>query len=168
MNIDPKNITCFGFSLPRKESWYMVLHKAASDGWRAIDQKQFESNLDKNVKDSYEYMVKIEFKDLDTDFDYVVRFDNKIKMWEMVLPGSDEDAIDKKDKTEFFKSDLFKKTCKRADEILTNALKSCQNMIVPEVKRGRFINLDEIKFEAIIDMLNDPMFMKNLKRGKHT
>ena len=51
-------------------------------------------------------------------------------------------------------------------EILTNAYKSCESMIMPEVKKGRFINLDETKLEAIMDMLDDPVFRKNLKLGK--
>ena len=38
---------------------------------------------------------------------------------------------------------------------------------MPEVKKGRFIDLDEIKLEAIIDMLDDPVFRKNLKTGKY-
>jgi uncharacterized protein (DUF1778 family) len=107
------------------------------------------------------------FKDLDTDFDYIVGFDNKLKLWKIEMPGSSDDAISKEDKKEFFKSEMFKKTCKRADEILTNAYKSCENMIMPEVKTGRFINLDETKLEAIMDMLNDPVFRKNLKLGKY-
>jgi len=40
-------------------------------------------------------------------------------------------------------------------------------MIMPEVEHGRFIDLDEVKLEAILDMLDDPALRKNLKSGKH-
>lgn len=167
MNIDIKNIMCFGFSVPRKDSWFMQLHKVSSNGWKSIDQDKFETNLGINVKNAYDAMVKIEFKDLDTEFDYVVAFNNQLGRWEMSLPGSSEDAVDKADKTAFFKSKEFKKTCIRADEILTTAYKSCFNIIMPEVRKGRFINIDEIKLEAVMHMLDDPKFRKNLKHGKH-
>lgn len=166
MNIDPKNIACFGFTLPRKDSWYVLLHNVPNGGWKNINEKLFEDDLQKNVVASYQNMVSMSVKDLDTDFEYLIGFDNQLKLWKMELPGSADDAIELNDKKEFFKSDIFKRTCKRADEILTNAYKSCTSMIMPEVKKGRFINLDETKLEAIMDMLDDPVFRKNLKLGK--
>ena len=63
-------------------------------------------------------MVSMSFKDLDTDFDYLAGFDNQLKLWKIELPDSSDDAIDQNDKKEFFKSEIFKKTCKRADVIL--------------------------------------------------
>lgn len=167
MNIDPKNIACFGFTLPKKDSWYYLLHPVATQGWQSIDEEQFEKSLNDNVIASYQNMVSMSFKDLDTDFDYLVGFDNQRKLWKIEMPDSSDDAIDQNDKKEFFKSELFKKTCKRADIILSQAYKSCTAMIMPEVKKGRFIILDEIKLEALIDMLNDPVFRKNLKTGRY-
>lgn len=167
MNIDPKNIACFGFTLPKKDSWYYLLHPVATQGWQSIDEEQFEKSLNDNVIASYQNMVSMSFKDLDTDFDYLVGFDNQRKLWKIEMPDSSDDAIDQNDKKEFFKSELFKKTCKRADEILTNAYASCKNMVMPEVEHGRFIDLDDIKLSAILYMLDDPQFRKNLKLGKY-
>ncbi len=53
MNIDPKNIACFGFTLPRKDSWYVLLHKVPNGGWKNINEKLFEDDLQKNVVASY-------------------------------------------------------------------------------------------------------------------
>jgi hypothetical protein len=53
MNIDPKNIACFGFTLPRKNSWYVLLHSVADNGWKSIDETIFEKTLNDNVKSSY-------------------------------------------------------------------------------------------------------------------
>ena len=167
MNVDLKNIACFGFTLPRKDSWYMVLHKAASSGWKSIDVDLFQKTLNENVLGAYEHMVNIQFVDLDTDTEYLAVFDNKRKLWKLEIPGSDDEAVSLEDKKAFFKDEQFKRTCKRAEEILTNALKSCESMIMPEVEKGNFINVDEIKLEAILDMIKDPSFMRPLKLGKY-
>ena len=167
MNVDPKNIACFGFSLPRKDSWYMLLHDVAAKGWKSIDKDKFEKTLNENVLGAYSHLVNFEFKDIDTDTDYLAVFDNKLKLWTLEIPGSSDEAVTKEDKKAFFKDEMFKKTCKRADEILTNAQKSCQNYILPEVEKGNFINLDEIKLEAVMDMIDDPQLRKNLRLGKY-
>lgn len=112
-------------------------------------------------------MVNIQFRDIDTDTEYLAVFDNQKKMWKLEIPGSDDDAVSPDDKKAFFKDEQFKRTCKRAEEILKNALKSCEGMIMPEVEKGKFIDVDEVKLEAILDMIKDPSFMKNLKMGKY-
>ena len=106
MNIDPKNIACFGFTLPKKDSWFQLLHPVATQGWQSIDEKQFEKSLNDNVIAAYQNMVSMSFKDLDTDFDYLAGFDNQLKLWKIELPDSSDDAIDQNDKKEFFKSEL--------------------------------------------------------------
>lgn len=167
MNVDLKNIACFGFTLPRKDSWYVLLHKVVSEGWKSIDIDTFQKTLNENVLEAYEHIVNILLRDIDTDTEYLARFDNKKKLWKLEIPGSDDDAVSPEDKKAFFKDENFKRTCKRADEILKNALTSCENMIMPEVEKGNFINVDEIKLEAILDMIKDQTFMKNLKLGKY-
>ena len=167
MNIDLKNIECFGFTFPRKDSWYVVLQKSVSKGWKSIDIDTFQKTLNENVLRSYEYIVNILSRDIDTDTEYLASFNNKKKLWKLEIPGSDDDAVSPEDKKAFFKDENFKRTCKRADEILKNALASCENMIMPEVEKGNFINVDEIKLEAILDMIRDQTFMKNLKLGKY-
>lgn len=167
MNVDLKNIACFGFTLPKKDSWYVVLHKAASEGWKAIDMDTFQKTLNENVLGAYEFMVNIQCKDIDTDTEYLAIFDNQKKLWKLEIPGSDDAAVSPEDKKAFFKDEQFKRTCKRANEILNNVLKSCESMIMPEVEKGNFIGVDEIKLEAILDMIKDPSFMNNLKMGKY-
>ena len=123
--------------------------------------------MNENVLGSYVTMVDILFNDLDSDTEYNACFDNQKKLWKLTIPGSPDDAVGDADKKAFFKDEGFKKTCKRADEILTNAYESCQNMIMPELKNGTFIEVDEVKIEAIMHMLDDPQLRKNLKLGKY-
>lgn len=166
-NIDLHDIACFGFTVPRADSWYVLLHKVASGGWKSIDTEKFEKSLAANIVSSYENLVSISFKDLDTDFEWLCGFDNKLKLWKLELPGSPDDAVDPADKKAFFKSETFKKTCKRADEILGNAYKSCMSTVMPAVEQGMFISIDDIKLEAVLHMLDDSSLRKSLKAGKY-
>lgn len=166
-NIDLHDIACFGFTVPRVESWCVLLRSISSGGWKNVDTAEFEKSLAANVISSYENLVSVSFKDLDTDFEWLCGFDNKLKLWKLELPGSPDDAVDPADKKAFFKSETFKKTCKRADEILSNALKSCESVVMPAVEQGMFINVDDIKLEAVLHMLSDSALRKNLKAGKY-
>lgn len=166
-NIDLHDIACFGFTLPKDLSWYVLLHTVSTDGWKAIDEVAFEKSFSKNITSSYENMISISFKDLDTDFTYLCGFDNNAKLWKLEMPGSPSDVISNDDYKAFFKSEVFKKICKRADAVLTNALNSCTKYVMPEIKQGKFIEVDTIKLEAILYMLNDSIFRKNLKTGKY-
>lgn len=167
MNIDIKSIACFGFSSPKANSWLKRTENIPSNGWNQIDDETFEENLNANTVQSYKNIATIKFKDIDTDFEYIAMFLNDQKQWKLELPGSSDEALDKADVKEFFASEEFKKICTRADQIFSAALKAALELIMPEVKKGRFINLDEIKFEAILSMLDDPQFRKNFKRGKY-
>lgn len=167
MNIDIKHITCFGFTSPKKNSWLKLIDTIPSSGWKSINEQAFEVNLNNNTIASYKNIASIKFKDLDTDFEYEAKFFNNQKQWKLELPGSADDAISKDDIKAFFNSDEFKKICVRADKIFSNAYKASIDLIMPEVKKGKFINLDEIKFEAILTMLDDPQFRKNFKQGKY-
>jgi len=39
-------------------------------------------------------------------------------------------------------------------------------MLMPVIKKGEMINVDEIKLEAIMHFLDDALLRKNLKLGK--
>jgi len=114
-NIDLRNIACFGFTMPRKESWRTLLKKVSSNGWKSVDDRLLEKSLVENVKSSYVSMVSMSFKDLDTDVDYIASFDNNLKQWKLEIPDSPPDALDPNDMNAFFKSEQFKKVCVKAD-----------------------------------------------------
>ena len=167
MNIDIKNITCFGFQAPQKKSWLTQSRNLSAHGLNNIDKTAFEKSLADNVKFTYENLISISFVDLDTNTNYLVGFENKLKLWHLTIPDTTDEAIDENDKKEFFKSDIFKKICKRSIQIMTQAFDICKNHIMPIVSKGEFINLDEIKLEAILALLDDPTVKSNIKQGKH-
>lgn len=165
-NLDIKDIVCFGFSVPKNECWFQVLHTVNSSGWKSIDMKKFEKNLNDNIIASYNSLVGIRFIDLDTDTEYFCEFNNQKKAWTLQIPGSPDDAVDPEDKKEYFKSEAFKRTTKRAHEILSQSIKSYEVNIKPKLEAGDFINIDETKAEAVEYFINDPQLLKNLKNGK--
>ena len=93
MTVDIKYIECFGFTSPKQLSWLSLSKKVASKGWKAIDEQAFSESLTNNVNTSYDNIALFKFKDLDTDFDYICKFDNQNMKWVLELPGSDLDAV---------------------------------------------------------------------------
>ena len=167
MTVDIKNIFAFGFTFPRKDSWQMLLKPVANSGkWSSIDLEQFQKVLNENVLATYENLIAISFVDLDSDTEFRASFINQKKLWKLEIPGSPDDAVSEDDTRAFFKAEEFKKICKRADEILNNAYTACDKLLIPVIKKGEMINVDEIKLEAIMHFLDDPLLRKNLKLGK--
>lgn len=119
------------------------------------------------MQGSYNHIVNVQARDIDTDTDFLAAFDNVKRLWTLEIPGSEAGAVSPADKAAFFKSEPFKQVCRRAGEVLQRAYDSCQKLIMPEVSKGNFIDVDEIKLEAILDMLRDPSFMGALKLGKY-
>ena len=115
---------------------------------------------------TYENLIAISFVDLDSDTEFRASFINQKKLWKLEIPGSPDDAVSEDDTRAFFKAEEFKKICKRADEILNNAYTACDKLLIPVIKKGEMINVDEIKLEAIMHFLDDPLLRKNLKLGK--
>jgi hypothetical protein len=91
----------------------------SAHGLNNIDKTAFEKSLADNVKFTYENLISISFVDLDTNTNYLVGFENKLKLWHLTIPDTTDEAIDDNDKKEFFKSDIFKKICKRSIQIMT-------------------------------------------------
>lgn len=174
MTIDIKNITCFGFNSPKPKSWVEILKKIQATGWNMISAS-YVWEIDRQFADSilkaYDSLVTISFVDLDTEFKYKCKFDNMTKKWKLELPGTpdSENVISDEDFKNFFKDKMFKKVCKRSDEYLTEAAMVCNTIVIPKIKSESgflFKRINEIKLEAVCDMLKDPILRRNLRLGK--
>lgn len=171
MKIDIKNIICFGFNSPKNKSWLTLLKKASTNGYNTLTDSEkisIEDQLSESIVKAYDNLVTIEFVDLDTEFKYVCKFDNIKKLWKLELPGSPDDAITDEDLKTFYEDKTFKDICLRSDKYLTDSDKICKQIVQPKVASGELLKINEIKFEAILDMLKDPSIHKNLKFGKHS
>lgn len=82
------------------------------------------------------------------------------------MPGSAEDAVDHNDAKAFFISDEMKRICKRADMLLSHALEACKRTVMPHMKLGHLLEVDDVKLEAVMYMLEDSTLRKALKSGK--
>ena len=86
--------------------------------------------------------------------------------WVLELPGSDLDAVSDEDIKSFQDSEEFKKFKAKVLEITSQALDTAKKILLPNIRTGKFIDVDEIKLEAELDMLDNPDFVKSLASGK--
>lgn len=165
-NLDMKKVSCFGWCYPRNTDWWRMANSTISQGWHSLDQKKFEASFAKNVAESYEHLLEADFEDLDDSIHYTCFFDNNKKLYELKLTNTDTGEILSEQKKEFFKSESFKKTAKRAAELVSRAKDVFEKTVKPHVEAGEMLLLDEVKLEAIESFINDQTAMRNLKLGK--
>ena len=88
-NFDLTFVECFGFTSPRAKSWTKLADRAFTDGGEQA-KKDLEKSLANNIEASYYRLVGVGVKDLDTDTEYFVSFNNGKKLWDMEISGSKE------------------------------------------------------------------------------
>lgn len=165
-NFDLTFVECFGFTSPRAKSWTKLADRAFTDGG-AQAKKELEKSLADNVEAAYYRLVGIGVKDLDTDIEYFVSFNNGKKLWDMEISDSKEADVLPEDKDAFFKSDVFKKVLRQASTDLDRALKMYEEIIKEHIEEGDLLEVNETKVEACEHMLKDGILMRNLKTGKY-
>lgn len=69
-------------------------------------------------------MFESEFEDLDDSIHYTVFFDNNKKLFDLKLTNTKTGEILPEQKKALFNTETFKKTAKRAYEILTRSLET--------------------------------------------
>lgn len=166
-NLDIKKLEVFGWSHPKKDCWWYIINPSISKGWHSIDVKKAEQSLKTNILSSYTRLFSSDFEDLDDSIHYTVYFDNQKRLFNLELTNTKNGEILPEQKKEFFKSDLFKKTAARAYEILVRAKEQIENIVMTHIEQGELLEIDEIKLEAIIHMLNDQVLMKNFRLAKY-
>lgn len=169
-NLDIKKIDIFGWSLPKSDCWWYIIGQAISNGWRgwqSIDVKKVEQSLKTNILSSYNRLFSSVFEDLDDSIHYTVYFDNQKRLFNLELTNTKTGEILPEQKKEFFKSEIFKKTAARAYEILVRAKDQIEKFVMKHIEQGELLEIDEIKLEAIVHMLNDQVLMKNFRLAKY-
>ena len=167
-NLNIKKIQCFGWSTPLAKNWTTIASSSISKGWNGIDKKALESTLAADTEKSYKRLFESEFEDLDDSIHYTVWFDNAKKLFCLELTnGKDNGAeILPEQKRDFFKSSMFKKTAKRAYELIERAKKIYEGQVKQHLEEGDLLECDETKLEAIESFLNDEQLMRNFRLAK--
>lgn len=156
MTLDFIQGTCFGKQ--PTPSWLSMLNTDSISDIisNSNTQKQFENSLVKAVNSSYLHLATLEFKDIDSDIVYVVKFDNIQKKWIIEIKDSANAEVSLEEKTEITKSDEFSKLIKKLTLfIFETASNSYIKFVVPMIEEGNFLKVDEAKSEAIKDFLED-------------
>ena len=165
-NFDLTYIECFGFTSPIAKSWTKLAEVAFAKKDK-LALKDLEQSLKWNVESSYYRLVGAGVKDLDSDIEYFLSFNNGKKLWDLEIKDSKTAEVLPEDKDELFKSDLFKKLLKQASTVLDDATKLYEGIIKQHIEAGELMEVDEVKAEAIEHMLADGALVKNLKAGKY-
>ena len=167
-NLNIKRIYCFGWSQPLNKNWTSIANSSINKGWKAIDKKALESTLAADVLRSYSRLFESEFEDLDDSIHYTVYFDNNKKLFCLELTNGKDNGAELmlEQKKLFFKSDMFKKTTRRAHELLERAKKIYEGQVKQHIEDGDLLEIDEIKAEAVESFLNDSQLMRNFKLAK--
>lgn len=171
MNVDALEITsvnCFGYTYPCIEDWKHLADMSISAGWKNIDVKRLHKSLAKNVIQSYDKLCSFELKDHESDFEYSIWFDNNQKKWNLdysnLTSKADIPPID--DRKVMFTSELVKRLIRRAYEIISEAYELLDKIIISHIEQGELLDVDEIKLDRIIDLINDSYAMSNFKMIK--
>lgn len=167
-NIEVISVGCFGWRAKNKgDGWWYIGNQLASKTKDELDIMKMEANLAEDVKLAAKNLVVAEFKDVESDMQYVVKFENDRKLWKLEVKSSPDAQIMKEDKKKFFGSEVWKLTCRRAVEILERSLATLNDYITPMVESGELMKVDEIAYRKVVDFLEDGELMKNIKLHKY-
>lgn len=164
-NLDTIRIAVFGYLSEESPSQQWLTQLIKLRKLSAINKQSFIKSFKRDIEESYVNLASFNIKDLDSDFVYIVFFDNLAKKWNVTLEGSSQaDAVDILDKIDLFKTDEIKSLIKRATEIFKQASAFVKKHIMVHVENGELLEIDETKLEAILDMLNDEELLSNFRK----
>lgn len=121
----------------------------------------------KDVDDSYLKIAEFKFVDVDDGMAYYIWFDNSKALWGIEIVDSPKAEMTVEERAGFFKSEMFKKTAKKAYYRLLDAYKTFSKNVRPLVENGQMLLVDTVKLDAIVSLLEKDYFLKNLLAGKY-
>lgn len=167
-NLEVLKVSCFGWrAKDKKDGWWYIGNQLASRQKDEIDVVKLEVSLADDVKTCQDNLMVAEFKDVESDMQYVVKFENARKLWKLEIMDSPDAQIMKEDKKLFFGSEVWKLTCRRAVEIFDRCLTIMTDYITPMLEGGELVKVDEIAYRKIVKCLEDGELMKNVKTHKY-
>ena len=164
-NVDIKNITVFGKSMPKDKCWANMLSKAKD--FSLIDKKKFEDSLKWNVESSYYRLASITFKDLDTELEWFLSFITDQKKWDLELGIDNEKAdatVSPDQKFDALNNPDIKRVIEKMNSVMLNAAAACKEKVMQHVEAGELLDVDETKLERVLDAIDDNVLMANLKK----
>lgn len=164
-NIDIKNITVFGKSMPKDKCWASMLSKAKD--FSLIDKNKFEDSLKWNVEASYYRLASITFKDLDTDIEWFLSFITDQKKWDLELgidsPKADA-TVTPDQKFDALNNPDIKRVVEKMNSVMLDAAALCKEKVMQHVEAGELLAVDETKLDRVLDAIDDSILMANLKK----
>lgn len=167
MTIDFIQGICFG--IQKKPNWILMLNNSSiADIIKNVKiNSQFENSLASAIISAYEYLAILEFKDLDSNTVYVLKFDNNRSQWLIEIKDSSDAEVSLEEKNELIKDETVKKLIKKvAFNIFNISSKIYIDIVFPEIESGNFLSIDEAKAEALKFFLEDRELKENFEKLK--
>lgn len=165
--LDLRYVTCFGYSYPKAKSWTNLAEVSIDKGWENIDAKSLEEDLMHNVEACYYKIVQLKLQNINDDMAYVAVFDNNRGLWDVFIENSPKAELTIEQRSEFFKSEIFKRSAKRAYYIILDAKKTYENVVKWHIEHGELIDIDVVKLDAILHWIDKQYFLDNILNGKY-
>lgn len=174
-NMELIKLKTFGLISKNKSlnlSWYEAINKfVVPKGWGNVSEeqiKQISLNLNKDLTQSQKNLASIVLHNVDSDFNYNIDFENDIEKWECNIENSpDSFSETTKEIKDIIKSELFLNIHKRLFvKFLTPAIEILNEYIIPKVKAGEMIDINELALQSFLDVINNSKLIDNFKRIK--
>lgn len=165
--LDLRYAKCFGYSVPEQKNWKFLADQADDLGWKNIDFKQLEKNLTKDVEQSYMNIAYFKLTNVDDETDYILSFDNNKSLWSLSIAHSPKAELDVKERSDFFKSKIFKKIAQRTYDRILSAKQTYDKIVKQHLENGELLLVDVVKLDAILSFIETDHFMDNLLNGKY-
>lgn len=156
MTLDFIQGRCFG--VQRKPNWLSMLSlKSIADIIaNSSEKKQFETSLVQDINSSYAYLADLQFRDIDSDTDYVLKFDNNKQKWLIEILNSSEAEVSLEEKNSIIKDETVSEILTKVKEmIFEEAADAYIKYITQKIEEGNLLKVDEAKAEALQDFLQD-------------
>ena len=104
---------------------------------------------------------------VDDDMAYLLSFDNNKELWDVEILDSPKAEMTIEERSNFFKSDMFKKISKKTYNRLLDAKETYDSIVRPHLDNGELLLVDTVKLDAIMHFINLDHFMDNVLNGKY-
>lgn len=121
-----------------------------SDGWKTVDVKKIESDLAKNVLNSYMKICQVDAEDLDSKTIWHAEFNNDLGSWQVSIANSPEAVPEEEDITGFLQSSFFKEFAINAGQTIDKAVRVYNEVLDSHLEEGELLEVDEVKLARIL------------------
>lgn len=167
MNLDIMKYRVFGKANSKDVDWIKIFNMSKALPAKSKVRMAFVNA----VEWGYDSLATFKLKNLDDSMEYILTFDNHKKLWNVLLaevenPNGLDQTVDPIEKIKILKDELVAKIVERLVALFEEIKGTLKHIVIGKIESGEYIDVNETKFEAIMNMLDDYTLMQNLKARK--